>query len=35
MFIEDEEHLFYIPHNLIELNSLFVREQYEKMGNTV
>ncbi|CAD8203797.1 unnamed protein product [Paramecium octaurelia] len=34
-FIEDEEHLFYIPSNLIELNSLFVRESYEKIGNTL
>ncbi|CAD8115189.1 unnamed protein product [Paramecium sonneborni] len=34
-FIDDEEHLFYIPSNLVELNSLFVREQYEKMGNTL
>ncbi|CAD8092159.1 unnamed protein product [Paramecium primaurelia] len=34
-FIEDEEHLFYIPSNLVELNSLFVRESYEKMGNTL
>ena len=32
---EEEDHIFYLPEDLIELNSGFIREQYEVLGKNV